>query len=75
MDNGQTISFTLRREFMEEALNIAEAGKEDVQSLDALLDDIFAHPVPVYEGYRYSRRLLFCLHTCFVQALTMVRQQ
>ena len=43
VDPGERIATTLKREFMEEALDSTAAGKQNVDQLNAVINDFFEH--------------------------------
>jgi len=51
VDPGEKVSVTVKREFMEEALDSTGAGKENLDSLKAMVDEFFAGGEEVYKGY------------------------
>ena len=51
VDPGEEVAITARREFMEEALDSTGAGKENLDSLKAMVDEFFAGGEEVYKGY------------------------
>ena len=51
VDPGEKVSVTVKREFMEEALDSTGAGKDNLDSLKAMVDEFFAGGEEVYSGY------------------------
>ncbi len=50
-DAGELISNTMKREFMEEALNSDEMTPEEFKQYEEKLKDIFANGKEIYKGY------------------------
>ena len=50
-DPGEKISQTLKREFMEEALNSGSLTKEQHDSMHQKLNDLFSKGKEIYRGY------------------------
>ena len=50
VDPGEQVSVTLRREFMEEALDSTQASDENIKKMEAMVKDFFASGVEVYKG-------------------------
>jgi len=51
VDPGEQISSTLKREFMEEALNIADEIEDKREILEAKIEEFFSSGVEVFRGY------------------------
>jgi len=51
VDPGEKVSVTVKREFMEEALDSTGAAKDNVEELAAMVDTFFAGGEEVYRGY------------------------
>ncbi|KAF7273027.1 ADP-ribose pyrophosphatase, mitochondrial [Rhynchophorus ferrugineus] len=51
VDPGEKVSETLKREFMEEALNSLEASKKQNEENEKLITDFFLRGTEVYKGY------------------------
>ena len=51
VDPGEKVSVTVKREFMEEALDSTGTGKDDLNSLSAMVDEFFAGGEEVFKGY------------------------
>jgi len=51
VDPGEKVSVTVKREFMEEALDSTGAAKENVENLTAMVDKFFEGGEEVYRGY------------------------
>jgi len=51
VDPGEKVSVTVKREFMEEALDSTGTGKTNLDSLSAMVDEFFAGGEEVYKGY------------------------
>ncbi|XP_050437215.1 ADP-ribose pyrophosphatase, mitochondrial isoform X2 [Adelges cooleyi] len=51
VDSGEVITSTLKREFMEEALNSLEKTEENIAKAKSEIEDIFKNGVEVYRGY------------------------
>merc|ERR1712059_89961 len=50
-DPGEKVSVTVRREFMEEALDSTDTAKENVEELQAMVEQFFKSGEEVYRGY------------------------
>ena len=46
-DPGEKVSYTMKREFMEEALNSYEMSKDEIEKFKHSLNDFFHTGVPV----------------------------
>ncbi|KOC67331.1 ADP-ribose pyrophosphatase, mitochondrial [Habropoda laboriosa] len=51
VDPGETVSTTLKREFMEEAMNSLEKSKEEREKLEKSVRDFFENGEEIYKGY------------------------
>jgi len=51
VDPGEKVTATLKREFMEEALDSTGAAKEKITELQAMVDQFFSGGKEVYRGY------------------------
>ncbi|ENN71170.1 hypothetical protein D910_06592 [Dendroctonus ponderosae] len=51
VDPGEQVSETLKREFMEEALNSLEVSKEQYKRDEEMLKSFFANGTEIYKGY------------------------
>ena len=51
VDPGEKVSVTVKREFMEEALDSTGTGKDKLDSLSGMVDEFFAGGEEVYKGY------------------------
>lgn len=51
VDSGEVISTTLKREFMEEAMDLLQKSKEDAVKIEKEIDKIFNEGVEVFGGY------------------------
>lgn len=51
VDAGENVSATVRREFMEEALDSTGSGKENAKEMEAMVNDFFRGGVQIYAGY------------------------
>ncbi|XP_034171459.1 ADP-ribose pyrophosphatase, mitochondrial [Osmia lignaria lignaria] len=51
VDPGETISATLKREFMEEAMNLLEKNKEEQKELEKSIREFFEKGEEIYRGY------------------------
>lgn len=51
VDPGENVSATVKREFMEEALDSTGAAKDNVESLSAMVEHFFKGGEVVYRGY------------------------
>ena len=51
VDPGESLSFTAKREFGEEALNTLEMSDEEKKKTKELLEKFFSQEVCIYEGY------------------------
>ena len=51
VDPGEKVSVTVKREFMEEALDSTGANKDNVEELKKMLGDFFDSGDEVYKGY------------------------
>lgn len=51
VDPGEPVTYTLKREFGEEALNSLELPPEENKRLHDLLDDLFLHGTVIFKGY------------------------
>merc|ERR1712055_20452 len=51
VDPGEKVSVTVKREFMEEALDSTGAAKDNVEDLTAMVDKFFEGGEEVYRGY------------------------
>jgi len=51
VDNGETVTATLKREFGEEALNSTEKTEEEKKVLEEQVSQLFRHGVEIYKGY------------------------
>ena len=54
VDPGEQVSVTLRREFMEEALDSTQASEADKNKMETMVKDFFASWVEVYKGISIS---------------------
>lgn len=52
VDPGEKVSVTLRREFMEEALDSTQASEDEVKRMEAMVKDFFAKGIEVYKGMK-----------------------
>lgn len=57
VDPGEQVSVTLRREFMEEALDSTQATGAEVQKMEAMVREFFSSGVEVYKGKLNTRKL------------------
>jgi ADP-ribose pyrophosphatase len=48
VDPGEKVSLTVKREFMEEAVNALEKGPEELEIISKQLDKLFDHGVEVW---------------------------
>jgi len=48
VDPGEVIKTTLKREFMEEAMNSLEANKPDLEEMERKIDEFFSNHTSVY---------------------------
>ncbi|CAK9826394.1 ADP-ribose pyrophosphatase, mitochondrial [Anthophora retusa] len=51
VDPGETVSTTLKREFMEEAMNSLGKSKEEREKLEKSIKDFFENGEEIYKGY------------------------
>ena len=51
VDPGETISKTLRREFMEEAMNFLQKDEAEKEELETLMKEFFKKGEEIYKGY------------------------
>ena len=51
VDPGETVSVTVKREFMEEALDSTGTGKENIEELKEMVGKFFESGEEVYKGY------------------------
>ena len=51
VDPGETVSVTVKREFMEEALDSTDSGKENIAELQEMVGKFFEGGEEVYKGY------------------------
>ena len=51
VDPGETVSVTVKREFMEEALDSTDSGKENIEQLQEMVGKFFEAGAEVYKGY------------------------
>ena len=51
VDPGEKVSTTLRREFMEEALNALEKKEDELKNTEEQIKEFFEHGEEVYKGY------------------------
>jgi len=51
VDSGENVSATVRREFMEEALNGLEMENDSKQNVEKMLNDFFSKGTKIYQGY------------------------
>lgn len=51
VDPGEMVTSTLKREFMEEALNILECDRDKIKKSNALIDKFFDEGEDIYHGY------------------------
>ncbi|KAL1138475.1 hypothetical protein AAG570_008538 [Ranatra chinensis] len=51
VDPGELVSTTLKREFLEEALNTLELDTEGQENIEKLLGDFFSWGAEIYKGY------------------------
>lgn len=51
IDPGETVSATLRREFMEEAMNSLQKDKEEMEELETSMKEFFQKGEEIYKGY------------------------
>lgn len=51
VDPGEHVSVTVRREFMEEALDSTTASEDKKQEMEAMVDSFFKRGVEIYKGY------------------------
>lgn len=51
VDCGEVVTATLKREFMEEAMNLLEKSKEDAVKLEKEIEEVFKEGIEVYCGY------------------------
>lgn len=51
VDPGEVVSNTLKREFMEEALDILEKSKEDIVEIEKEIEKVFKNGIEVFRGY------------------------
>ena len=58
VDPGEQVSVTLRREFMEEALDSTQATGAEVQKMEAMVREFFSSGVEVYKGKFLNTRKL-----------------
>ena len=50
VDSGENVSTTVRREFMEEALNGLEMENDSKQNVEKMLNDFFSKGTKIYQG-------------------------
>ena len=51
VDPGEQVSVTVRREFMEEALDSTTASEDKKQEMEAMVDSFFQRGEEIYKGY------------------------
>jgi len=51
VDPGEKVSVTVKREFLEEALDSTDTGKDNVEELETMVEDFFNSGTEVYRGY------------------------
>lgn len=51
VDCGEIVSSTLKREFMEEAMNLLEKSKEDAVKLEKDIEEVFKGGIEIFRGY------------------------
>lgn len=51
VDPGETISATLKREFMEEAMNLLEKSQEEREEMEKSIKEFFEKGEEIYKGY------------------------
>jgi len=51
VDPGEKVSLTVRREFMEEALDSTDSAKDNVEELEVMVETFFHAGTEVYRGY------------------------
>lgn len=51
VDTGEVVSSTLKREFMEEAMNLLEKSEEDTIKIKNDLEEVFKEGIEVFRGY------------------------
>lgn len=51
VDCGEIVSSTLKREFMEEAMNLLEKSKEDADKLEKDIEEVFKGGIEIFRGY------------------------
>ena len=50
VDSGENVSATVRREFMEEALNGLEMEDAKRQEMEKMVNDFFSQGMKIYQG-------------------------
>lgn len=56
VDSGEVVSTTLKREFMEETMNLLEQSKRDTVEIKKKIEEVFKNGVEVFHGYADDRR-------------------
>ena len=51
VDPGENVSVTVRREFMEEALDSTKASKQDKDKMEKMVGEFFDKGTKIYAGY------------------------
>ena len=51
VDPGETVSTTVKREFMEEAMDTTGEGKGNVDVIEGMVSEFFAQGKEIYSGY------------------------
>merc|ERR1719414_808929 len=51
VDAGENVSATVRREFMEEALDSTGKGKDNLEEMRVMVEDFFKDGIEIYAGY------------------------
>jgi len=51
VEYGDSVSLTLKKEFLEETQNILEKSEEEARQLEDNLEKIFVDPILIYQGY------------------------
>ena len=65
VDPGEKVSVTVKREFMEEALDSTGSGKENTEQMKEMIGEFFEQGTEVYKGEGQSLMVLwFTKQTC-----------
>lgn len=68
VDPGELVKTTLKREFMEEAMNSLEATNSDRQDMERKIDEFFQHftEVCIYNSFSFARIMAVFSFICSV---------